>query len=134
MPIFSKICWCFVIIDKSFSRIFSERFLISLHVLPLVVLCSFTESDHVKADGTVWEPFNCDVPGDNGYTFAVVDGVFQITGCRKDIDGKPNTKKKPVIHPFPCIEEFMEDQNVLLALSSHGPVYVFFFCSFSDFS
>ena len=85
-------------------------------------MCTFQESDHLKADGSKWQPFHGEIPGDSGYTFEMVDGVFQVTGCKRSIDGEPNKKQKPVIHPFPCIEEFLDDQNVLLALSTHGPV------------
>eukprot|EP00795_Rhopilema_esculentum_P016443 gene16443-7856_t len=89
------------------------------------VMCAFQESEHLKADGSKWMPFHGEIPGDSGYTFEMVDGVFQVTGCRRSIDGEPNKKQKPVIHPFPCIEEFLDDQNVLLALSTHGPVKSF---------
>ena len=86
-------------------------------------MCTFQESDHLKADGSRWEPFEeVEIPGDCGYTFELVDGVFQIMGCKRNLCGEPNTKRKPIIHPYPCIDEFMEDQNVLLALSTHGPV------------
>ena len=88
-------------------------------------MCTFEESEHLKADGSRWQPFQeGTLPGDNGYTFEMVDGVFQIMSCKRNLNGEPNTKRKPFIHPFPCIDEFMEDQNVLLALSTHGPVYV----------
>ncbi len=85
-------------------------------------MCTFQESEHLKTDGTVWEPFEGEIPEDNGYSFEMVDGVFQITGCKRALNGEPNEKQKPVVHPYPCIDEFMEDQNVLLALSIHGPV------------
>ena len=85
-------------------------------------MCAFEESDHIKADGSVWRPYDGDIPEANDYTFEMVDGVFQIKGCAKQMNGEENSEKKPVIHPYPCIDEFMEDQNVLLALSTHGPV------------
>jgi len=90
------------------------------------VLCTFEESEHLKADGSKWQPYEAgDVPGDIGYMFNMVDGVFQIIGCKHMLNGELNIKKEPVIHPYPSIDEFMEDQNVLLALSTHGPVKSF---------
>lgn len=88
----------------------------------LTVLCTFQESEHLKADGSVWKPFEGELPDDNGFSFEMVDGVFQVMGCKRNINGEPNSKRKPLVHPYPHIEEFMEDQNVLLALSTHGPV------------
>lgn len=91
-------------------------------------MCTFQESEHLKTDGSIWKPFEeGQVPGDNGYTFEMVDGVFQIMSCKRNLDGEPNSKRQLITHPYPCIDEFMEDQNVLLALSTHGPVYVCFF-------
>ena len=72
--------------------------------------------------GKVWKPFECDIPEDIGYTFELVDGVFQIIGCVRAVDGHPNKIGKAIVHPYPCIAEFMEDQKILLALSTHGPV------------
>ncbi len=87
------------------------------------MLCSDNEdSESVKPDGSTWKPYGSKVEGDIGYTFEMVDGVFQITGCKRLVNGKVNQKTEPVIHPFPCIEEFMEDHNIMLALSTHGPV------------
>ena len=74
------------------------------------------------ADGSKWVPFNSETPGDIGYTFDIKDGIFKITGCKLLINGEHNPKTEPVIHPLPSIEEFIEDHNVLLALSTHGPV------------
>ena len=98
-------------------------------IFPLTVFCTFEESEHVKADGSTWQPFEAgNIPGDCGYTFEIVDGVFQLIECTRNVNGEPSTKRKPIVHPFPSIDEFMEDQNVLLALSTHGPVYVLFLC------
>ena len=71
--------------------------------------------------GTKWKPFECDIPPDNGYTFEMINGVFQITGCRFPVNADSHPKTA-MVHPYPCIQEFMEDQKVLLALSTHGPV------------
>ena len=102
---------------------------LTLCTFAFTVFCAFQESEHVKADGSKWKPFEIeDVPDDNGYTFEMVDGVFQVIGCKRNLSGEPNTKRKPIVHPYPSIDEFMEDQNVLLALSTHGPVYVPFMC------
>ena len=51
-----------------------------------------------------------------------MDGIFQITGCKRIVNGKANTKKEAVTHPFPSVNEFIEDHNVMMALSTHGPV------------
>uniref|UniRef100_A0A7M6DPC9 AMP deaminase n=1 Tax=Clytia hemisphaerica TaxID=252671 RepID=A0A7M6DPC9_9CNID len=81
---------------------------------------------NLNCDGSVWKPFECDIPGDIGYNVELVDGVFQVLSCKKPVDGdSPN--KKSTLHPYPCIEEFMEDQKFLLALSTHGPVKSFTF-------
>ena len=85
-------------------------------------MCTFQESEHLKADGSIWKPFEGELPDDNGLSFEMVDGVFQVMGCKRNMNGEPNSKRKPVVHPYPHIDEFMEDQNVLLALSTHGPV------------
>ncbi|XP_057301542.1 AMP deaminase 2-like isoform X2 [Hydractinia symbiolongicarpus] len=92
-------------------------------------MCVLHENEHLLPDGTVWRPFECEVPGDSGYMFELVDGVFQVTGCKREVNGElnTNTKTETVVHPYPCIEEFMEDQKVLLALSTHGPVKSFTF-------
>jgi len=88
--------------------------------------CILTESEYLHCDGSVWHPFRCDIPGDSGYIIELVNGVFQVTGCKKPSNGDENVKV-PTVHPYPCIEEFMEDQKVLLALSTHGPVKSFTF-------
>lgn len=62
------------------------------------------------------------MPKDLGYTFEIEDGIFHITGCKRFVDGKLNSKVEPMIHPVPSIDEFIEDHNVMLALSTHGPV------------
>ena len=86
-------------------------------------MCILEDNEHLNPHGTMWKPFKCDIPGDIGYTFEMVNGVFQITGCKREVDGNLNSKKGEVIvHPYPCIKEFMEDQKILLALSTHGPV------------
>ena len=74
------------------------------------------------SDGKQWIPFNSEAPKDLGYTFEIEDGVFQITGCKRFANGEVNSKTESVIHPIPSIEEFIEDHNVMLALSTHGPV------------
>ena len=48
----------------------------------------------------------------------MVDGVIQVMSCTSS-DGSKECK---VIHPFPDLQEFFDDQNVLLALSTHGPM------------
>lgn len=78
---------------------------------------------NLKPDGKVWKPFECDIPGDIGYNFELVNGVFQVMSCKKVPNGDTNGgTKKSTLHPYPCIDEFMEDQKFLLALSTHGPV------------
>lgn len=54
----------------------------------------------------------------------MVDGVIQITACKRTTDGKATVSEKaePVEHPHPNLQEFFEDQNILLALSTHGPM------------
>ena len=83
-------------------------------------MCVVKETEHLAADGHEWKPFECEIPGDNGYNVEMVNGVFQVSGCRFV---REHTDQ-PVNHPYPCIEEFMEDQKILLALSTHGPVWV----------
>lgn len=78
---------------------------------------------NLNPDGSVWKPYECEIPGDIGYGFELVDGVFQVTSCKMMPNGNSG-KKKYTLHPYPCIDEFMEDQKFLLALSTHGPVYV----------
>lgn len=81
---------------------------------------------HLSPDGSIWKPFECGTPDDCGYNFELVDGVFQITSCKLPASTNGDTTKKAILHPYPCIEEFMEDQKFLMALSIHGPVYVYF--------
>ena len=81
-------------------------------------MCVVKETEHLAADGHEWKPFECEIPGDNGYNVEMVNGVFQVSGCRF-VRGHTDQR---VNHPYPCIEEFMEDQKILLALSTHGPV------------
>jgi len=73
------------------------------------------------ADGSVWKPFECDIPGSSGYNVELVDGVFQVVSCNLVANGDTK-KQKRTPYPYPRIEEFMEDQKFLLALSTHGPV------------
>eukprot|EP00794_Sanderia_malayensis_P011005 gene11005-12168_t len=94
------------------------------------VLCSYGEDSSVlKSDGSIWKPYEFSKleEDDIGYTFDMVDGVFKITGCKRIVNGKINKKTNPLLHPFPSIDEFMEDYNVMLALSTHGPVKSFSF-------
>ena len=64
------------------------------------------------------------MPGDCGYLFEMIDGVIQITACKWSTDGEAvvSDKAEPVQHPRPNLQEYFEDQNILLALSTHGPV------------
>ncbi|XP_015756583.1 PREDICTED: AMP deaminase 2-like [Acropora digitifera] len=54
----------------------------------------------------------------------MVDGVVQITACKRQTGGETviSDNPKPVEHPYPNLQEFFEDQNILLALSTHGPM------------
>lgn len=85
-------------------------------------MCILEDNDHLVPDGTVWSPFDCEVKSSGNHTFELKNGVFQITGnkIRK-------SSSRDYVYPYPCIEEFMEDQKVLLALSTHGPVKSFTF-------
>ena len=68
-------------------------------------------------------PFDIEIPGDYGYDLEMVDGVMQITSCRSNHPQSLLLKNgKPKIHPYPDLKEFFEDQNILLALSTHGPM------------
>ena len=69
-------------------------------------------------------PFDIEVPGDCGYLFDMVNGVVQITACKRQTGGETviSENPKPVEHPYPNLQEFFEDQNILLALSTHGPM------------
>ena len=73
---------------------------------------------------SVKSPYDIEVPGDCGYLFEMIDGVIQITACKKSTDGEAvvSDKAEPVQHPCPNLQEYFEDQNILLALSTHGPV------------
>ena len=64
------------------------------------------------------------MPGDCGYLFEMIDGVMQITACKRQTNGNATVSEqaKPVEHARPNLDEFFEDQNVLLALSTHGPM------------
>ena len=64
------------------------------------------------------------MPGDCGYLFEMIDGVIQVTACKRQIasDVVVSDTGNPVVHPWPNLQEFFEDQNVLLALSTHGPM------------
>lgn len=54
----------------------------------------------------------------------MIDGVIQITACKRTMSSNTTVSEraKPVIHHSPSLEEFFEDQNILLALSTHGPM------------
>ena len=69
-------------------------------------------------------PYDIEVPGDCGYLFDMIDGVVQITACKRITSGLAtvNDNAKAVEHPKPNLQEFFEDQNILLALSTHGPM------------
>ena len=56
----------------------------------------------------------------------MIDGVIQVTACKRQIasDVVVSDTGNPVVHPRPNLQEFFEDQNVLLALSTHGPMWV----------
>ena len=73
---------------------------------------------------SVQSPYDIEVPGDCGYLFEMIDGVIQITACKRNTDGNVtiSDSAKPVEHPRPNLQEFFEDQNILLALSTHGPM------------
>ncbi|XP_046852479.1 AMP deaminase 2-like isoform X2 [Xenia sp. Carnegie-2017] len=75
-------------------------------------------------------PFkNIEIPDDWGCTFAMIDGVVQITGADRSHPGstlfEANGKIKR--HPHPTLQEFFVDYNILLALSAHGPIKSFCF-------
>ncbi|XP_067017602.1 AMP deaminase 2-like isoform X2 [Acropora muricata] len=78
---------------------------------------------------SVQSPFDIEVPGDCGYLFDMVNGVVQITACKRQTGGETviSDNPKPVEHPYPNLQEFFEDQNILLALSTHGPIKSFAF-------
>ena len=80
-------------------------------------MCVLQENENLSPCGTVWKPYICDIPGDSGYEFELIDGVFRVYS-----DKNSERTSTAVIHPMPRIEEFMEDQKVLLALSTHGPM------------
>ncbi|XP_047130128.1 AMP deaminase 2 isoform X1 [Hydra vulgaris] len=86
-------------------------------------MCVLQENENLTPCGSIWKPYICDVPGDSGYQFELINGVFRV------YDNKVPIEKSlaSVIHPMPCIEEFMEDQKVLLSLSTHGPIKSFTF-------
>ena len=87
----------------------------------ILATCVLDQSnENLCQDGSIWKPFECELPDDCGYNFDLVDGVFQITSCKLSPTG--DQAKTATLHPYPCIEEFMEDQKFLLALSTHGPV------------
>ncbi|KAJ7333077.1 AMP deaminase 3 [Desmophyllum pertusum] len=76
---------------------------------------------------SVQSPYDIDIPGDCGYLFDMSDGVIQITACKRDSTSNVtvNEDAKPVMHPGPNLQEFFADQNILLALSTHGPIKSF---------
>jgi len=92
-------------------------------------MCVLKEDEQVLPDGTRWNPFEseADMITEHKYTFELKDGVFQITGYADPGDPDAEKKRGQYVYPYPCIEEFMEDQKVLLALSTHGPVKSFTF-------
>ena len=73
---------------------------------------------------SVQSPYDIEVPGDCGYLFDMIDGVMHITACKRDTnsDTAVNESAKPITHPAPNLQDFFEDQNILLALSTHGPM------------
>ena len=88
-------------------------------------MCVLKENDKVVPDGTRWDPFaDTETPDAQlkKYSYEMKDGVFQITGCLEGPREGEKGEKGEYVYPYPCIEEFMEDQKVLLALSTHGPV------------
>lgn len=75
-------------------------------------------SDIEHFDYTKHCPFDCEVPGDCGYEVKMTEGVIQVISCK----GEGNSQECKIVHPFPDLQEFFDDQNVLLALSTHGPM------------
>ncbi|XP_048588124.1 AMP deaminase 2 isoform X2 [Nematostella vectensis] len=79
------------------------------------------ENTHIT-DFSKESPFDCEVQGDCGYAVEMIDGVIQVISCRRDHKNRPSNC---TVHPFPDLQEFFEDQNILLALSTHGPIKSF---------
>ena len=90
----------------------------------IIVLFVFPCQDSCPLPYSVVSPFDCDVPGDCGYVYEMIDGVVQVTGCKRNISGSETVdiNGKPTIYSLPNLQEFFEDQNILLALSTHGPM------------
>lgn len=88
---------------------------------------SMEEYDTCFQSFAVQSPYDIEVPGDCGYLFDMIDGVVQITACKRITSGLAtvNDNAKAVEHPKPNLQEFFEDQNILLALSTHGPIKSF---------
>lgn len=73
-------------------------------------------------------PFkDIEIPEDCGYKFEMIDGVIQIISA--DTPNLDSTlfeaNGKPKKHPYPSLQEFFADYNIVLALSTHGPIKSF---------
>ena len=72
-------------------------------------------------------PFkDIEIPEDCWYKFEMIDGVIQIISA--DTPNLDSTlfeaNGKPKKHPYPSLQEFFADYNIVLALSTHGPMWV----------
>ena len=65
-----------------------------------------------------------DIPEDCGYKFKMVDGVLEIIGADHPNPDSPlfEANGKPKKHPYPTLQEFFADYNIVLALCTHGPM------------
>lgn len=100
---------------------------VEAHYFHLKTQASEDEFDTCLQPFSVQSPYDIEVPGDCGYLFEMIDGVVQITACKRKMSSMATVSdsSQPVIHHSPSLEEFFEDQNILLALSTHGPIKSF---------
>ena len=112
----------------SFVSILKLLFLLVIPTIFIVVVTNLLVflffKDTCLQPFSVQSPYEIEVPGDCGYLFEMIDGVVQITACKRKMSSMDTVtdNPKPVIHHSPSLEEFFEDQNILLALSTHGPM------------
>ena len=102
--------------------------LIIMYRYILVVLSLFhlglSQTSNLSMDVSE-NPFkDIEIPEDCGYKFEMIDGVIQIISS--DTPNLDSTlfeaNGKPKKHPYPSLQEFFADYNIVLALSTHGPM------------
>lgn len=76
-------------------------------------------SDHPINPPITDDPFQCDFLDDGGYCLKAVNGVTHVYKNEEDL-----LNDSPLDFPYPQLQEFLTDQNIMFALMSDGPMWV----------